>query len=296
LWDNGSDAIAELQHLLAVREYALGRFSEANIRPGRPMATIEEVLVPIYLIHRFQLIATGKFVGGHYFNYAMRGDGQQTSRPVPADKQRQAIEALLHTLSPEVLRIPDHILDLIPPRPPGHPKSRETFPSNTGPVFEPFGAARSAAALTLDVLLEPSRAARMVASSARNATLPGFDELTDDLLRATWFAARQGGIDGEIQRTVSKLALDRLLLLAVDAGADGQVRAVALDTLERLDDWLAARSDAENNPAWRAHYRFGRAEIERLHTDRASIGQIAPVVVPPGEPIGTTLDWQLPDY
>ncbi len=291
LWDNGADAVAELEHLLRVRAYAMSRFSEESIRPGRSMASIEEVLVPIYLIHRFQLIATGKFVGGHEFNYAMRGDGQETSSPVPADKQREAIAALLNTLTPAVLRVPDNVLRLIPPRPPGQPKSRETFPTNTGKVFEPIGAAESAAALTLDVLLEPSRAARMIASSARNTTMPGFIELTEDLLRVTWFASRQAGIEGELQRVVNNLALEHLLMLAMNEKADAQVRAIALDAINRLDTWLEPQATSENDGAWRAHYGFGRFRIEQMRNDPASIEQIQPVTVPPGEPIGTTLDW-----
>jgi len=291
LWDNGADAIEELEHLLRVRELTLSRFSEANIRPGRPLASIEEVLVPIYLIHRFQLFATGRFIGGPEFNYALRGDGQETSAPVPADKQRQAIAALINTLSPEVLRVPENVLRLIPPRPPGHPKSRETFPTSTGKVFESIGAAQSAAALTLDVLLESSRAARMIASSARNTTLPGFDELTDDLLRATWFGTRPAGMDGEIQRSTNSLALERLMMLMVNRNADSQVRAIALDAINRLDAWLAPRVASESNSAWRAHYSFARFRIEQMRNDPSSIEQIAPVTVPPGEPIGTTLDW-----
>ncbi|MDH3989676.1 MAG: zinc-dependent metalloprotease, partial [Gammaproteobacteria bacterium] len=291
LWDNGADAIEELENLLRVRAHALDRFSEENIRPGRPMATIEEVIVPIYLIHRFQVIATGKFIGGHYFNYAMRGDGQEASTPVSGDKQREAIAALLNTMTPEVLRIPENVLRLIPPRPPGHPKSRETFPTSTGKVFESIGAAQSAAALTLDSLLEPGRAARMNASSSRNATLPGFDELTGDLLQATWFGPRPAGMDGEIQRATNNLTLDRLMMLAMNSSADAQVRAIALDSINQLDSWLASRAGSENDNAWRAHYSFGRFRIEQMRNDPSSIEQIEPVVVPPGEPIGTTLDF-----
>jgi hypothetical protein len=291
LWDNGADAVEELESLLRVRAHALDRFSEENIRPGRPMATIEEVIVPIYLIHRFQVIATGKFIGGHYFNYAMRGDGQEASTPVSGDKQREAIAALLNTMTPEVLRIPENVLRLIPPRPPGHPKSRETFPTSTGKVFESIGAAQSAAALTLDSLLEPGRAARMNASSSRNATLPGFDELTGDLLQATWFGPRPAGMDGEIQRATNNLTLDRLMMLAMNSSADAQVRAIALDSINQLDSWLASRAGSENDNAWRAHYSFGRFRIEQMRNDPSSIEQIEPVVVPPGEPIGTTLDF-----
>jgi hypothetical protein len=291
LWDNGADSIAELENLLQVRAYAMGRMSERNIRPGRPMATIEEVLVPIYLIHRFQLIAVGKLVGGAEFNYALRGDGQDISRPVSADRQREAIAALLNTISPAVLRVPDNVLQLIPPRPPGHPKSRETFPSSTGKIFEQFGATQSAATLTLEVLLEPSRAARLIASNARQATMPGFVELTDDLLRATWFASHRSGIDGEIQRQTNSLTLAGLMMLAMNSDADAQVRAIALDAINQLDNWLAPRAASENDSSWRAHYGFARFQIEQMRNDPSSVEQIEPVTVPPGEPIGTTLDW-----
>jgi len=291
LWDNGADSIVELENLLKVRAYAMGRFSERNIRPGRPMATLEEVLVPIYLIHRFQLIAVGKLIGGEYFHYALRGDGQDISTPVSADRQRQAIAALVNTLTPAVLRIPDNVLRLIPPRPPGYPKSRETFPSSTGKIFESFGAAQSAASLTLEVMLEPSRAARLIASNARQPTMPGFSELADNLLRSTWFATHQSGIDGEIQRQTNTLTLRQLMMLANNSDADAQVRAIVLDAINKLDDWLEPRAASENDASWRAHYGYARFQIEQMRNDPSSVEQLEPVIVPPGEPIGTTLDW-----
>jgi len=228
----------------------------------------------------------GKLVGGHEFSYAMRGDGQDISSPVSADRQREAIAALLNTLSPAVLRVPENVLNLIPPRPPGNPKSRETFPTSTGKVFESIGAAQSAASLTLDVLLEPSRAARMIASSARHALLPGFDELTNDLLQASWYASQQSGMDGEIQRTTNNLVLEKLMLLAINKEADSQVRAIALDAVNRLDNWLVQRANSESDNRWRAHYGFGRYQVEQMRNDPASIQATEPLVTPPGEPIG----------
>jgi hypothetical protein len=284
LWDNGADSIQELNHLLRVRNYALNRFSDKNIRVGRPLATLEEVLVPLYLLHRHQLIAVGKILGGQEYTYAMRGDGQDLARPVPARRQRAAMTALLHTLDPAVLRIPENVLQLIPPRPPGHPKSRETFPTSTGKVFEQIGAAQSAASLTLDVLLEPTRAARMVSSNARNRT-PGFADLTAELLESTWLAARQTGVEGELQRVVNNLVLERLMLLAVNIAVDTQVRALALDAINSLDDILASRVNREGDNTWRAHYGFARFRIERMRNDPASVAEIVPVTTPPGEPI-----------
>ncbi|SVD57006.1 uncharacterized protein METZ01_LOCUS409860, partial [marine metagenome] len=119
LWDNGADSIEELEHLLRVRAIAMQNFSARNTRPGQPMAGLEEVLVPIYLLHRFQVIAVGKNIGGYTWTYTLRGDGQEASTPVSADRQRQAITALLETLTPAVLRVPENVLALIPPRPPG---------------------------------------------------------------------------------------------------------------------------------------------------------------------------------
>ena len=286
LWDNGADSIAELQHLLRVREIALERFGAANIRNGRPLATIEEALVPIYLLHRFQLHAVAKLIGGNYFNYALRGDGQQPSRPVSPQRQRAAIDALLETLSPARLALPQQLLTDLPPRPPGYPKSRETFPGYTGPIFDPLGPATSAAALTLEALLEPTRAARLVTGHALDQRNPSFDELLGSLLSASWLAARQDGQQAEIRRTVNMLVLTALLRLAANDEAAPQVQALAADSVAQLDDWLAPRADSEINPAWRAHYRLARQRIAQFERDPASVAALPNVTVPPGSPIG----------
>ena len=286
LWDNGTDAIEELQHLLKVRDFALRRFSERNIRVGRPMATLEEVLVPLYLLHRFQIQAVGKLIGGQYFRYGLRGDGQEVTATVDADRQRTAIIILLHTLSPTVLRLPDELVDSISARPPGFAKTRETFPTDTGVVFDPFGAAESAVVLTLDVLLEPTRAARMIAGNARQAGMPGFGELTESLVRATWFSRQRPGIDGEIQRVTNSLVLERLMLLSINQEVDEQVQAIAFDRINELDSWLATRLAVETRRRWRAHYRLARHKIKRTLEYPASLETLVPVTPPPGSPIG----------
>jgi hypothetical protein len=287
LWDNGADAIEELSHLMRVRAYALENFSERNIRMGRPLATLEEVLVPVFLLHRYQLEAVGKLVGGYFFSYALRGDGQVPARPVEPVRQRAALEALLAALEPEALRLPAAVADLVPARPPGFPRSRETFPSATGGSFDPFGPADSAVALTLDVLLEPSRAARMNVQHARQPEQPAFTELLDGLLAASWQAARQSGEAGAIQRRLDNRVLQRLMLLGNDREADIDARAQALDRVDALDRWLAPRADRESDAAWRAHYAHARLQIARMRDDPSSLEQIVPPEPPPGSPIGT---------
>ncbi|HVJ28220.1 MAG TPA: zinc-dependent metalloprotease, partial [Vicinamibacterales bacterium] len=66
-WSNGTDAAAELTRMMKIRSLALSRFGEQAIKKGEPLATIEEVLVPLYLHHRYQVEAAAAVVGGlHY--------------------------------------------------------------------------------------------------------------------------------------------------------------------------------------------------------------------------------------
>ncbi len=279
LWDNGSDAIAELEHLMQVRTKALQRFSERNVRFDRPLATIEEVLVPIYLLHRFQIQAVAKLIGGSDFSYAMRGDGQDVVAPVSAGRQQQAIDAVIATLAPSVLQLPEGLAGKIPPRPPGYPKSRETFGSATGVVFDPLAPAAAAVALTLNVLLEPARAARM----QRNAA-PDFSALLDSLLAAGWYAEALSGEQGAIQRQTNFLVLQRMLQMAVDSDADIAVRSTAMDAVNQLDEWLAEQSLPGRTT--RGHYALALFQIERMRADPASVAELSAVSPPPGGPIG----------
>jgi len=280
LWDNGADAIAEFEHLLRVRQIALQKMSENSIRMGRPLATIEEVLVPVYLLHRYQIQAVGKLIGGEYFNYNLRGDGQEKPRPVPVARQQQAIDVLVQALAPATLRVPQRIVDLIPPRVPNEPRSRETFSGNTGINFDALAPAQSAVTLTLQVLLDPARAARLVRGGA-----PGFAAVTSALLDASWYGGMPDGIDGAIQRQTNMQVLYGLLGLAFDATAGVEVRALAYDAVAELDAWLAEQ--APRDTALRAQYAFARHEIERLRHDPAAVETLVPAIAPPGSPIGS---------
>jgi len=73
LWDNGKNPVEELNHVMKVRNKALSKFGENNIRPGTPMAFLEDALVPVYLFHRYQVEAVTKLVGGMDYRYSFRG-------------------------------------------------------------------------------------------------------------------------------------------------------------------------------------------------------------------------------
>jgi hypothetical protein len=134
--------------------------------------------------------------------------------------------------------------------------------------------------MTLNVLLEPSRAARLA-----NTGMPGFDAVTDALLDATWKKKTAGGMAGAIERQTERQVMYALLGLAFNPAADGEVRAIALAAVGDLDNWLSRQSPKDAVQS--AHYGFARSEIERLRKDPSQLSQLAPVVIPPGSPIGS---------
>lgn len=284
LWDNGGDPVAELERLMTLRERVLERFSARNIRMGRPMAEIEDVLVPMYLMHRYQVQAAATLIGGQEFSYALRGDGQLPTAMVTPGRQREAIDALLATITPDALALRPELVALIPPRPPGGGDSRELFPRRTGYVFDPLAAASTAAGLSLDMLLNPTRAARMNNNHARSAAQPGFLGLLEEVLAATWYAEPAEGNAGALRRVVNLEALDRLMRLAGNSDAQPQARAESLDALMALQAWMQEKAPV-SPPRWRAHYRFAAAQIERFLEDPQALSGLEALMPPPGSPI-----------
>ncbi|MEM1413053.1 MAG: zinc-dependent metalloprotease, partial [Pseudomonadota bacterium] len=263
LWDNGADALVELDRLLGLRAHALERFDERVVRPGQPLATLEEALVPIYLLHRFQLQAVGKLLGGARYSYALRGDGLPPTAPVTRERQQAALEALLGLLASDSLALPDPLLASLPPRPPGHYDDRERWDRHTGTLFDPLAPADSLTTMVLDVLLHPDRAARLNAQASRDPDLPDFNGVLDALLEDSWFGRYGGGMEGALQRQTQRRVQGRLMSLAAHAAADGQVQAQARAALTVLQSWLVNRTRrplADQN--WAVHHAAALGLLE----------------------------------
>src|SRR5207253_10579229 len=169
LWDNGSNAVDALADVMKVRAAALKRFGENNIREGAPMATLEDVLAPLYMYHRYQVEAAAKLIGGEDYTFSLRDKGDRNQQIIAVGEQRRALSAVLDTLRPEALALPESLLRLIPPRPPGYPRTREDFRIRTFPTFDALAPAESVANHVCDFLLNQERAARLVEFHARDA-------------------------------------------------------------------------------------------------------------------------------
>ncbi|MEL6923853.1 MAG: zinc-dependent metalloprotease, partial [Bacteroidota bacterium] len=238
LWDNGASPIDELQRLLKVRETALDKFGEKNIPMHSPMSQLEEVLVPLYLAHRYQVEAVAKLIGGVEYSYAMRGDGQTIAKMLSPTLQNEAVDALLQTIHADRLTIPESVLGLLPPKAYGYSRGRESFKIRTGLTFDPIAAAESAANNTLTFLLLHERAARLVEQKARDNNMPGLDGVIDKLMAASFKTAKGDDLTAEVGRTTDRLVLQHLIGLAANENAMGQVRAISLQKINELETWL----------------------------------------------------------
>ncbi|WP_420127972.1 zinc-dependent metalloprotease [Longimicrobium sp.] len=289
LWDNGTDAAEELRRVLRVRRAALERFGERAIRAGRPMATLEEVLVPLYLHHRYQTEATAKVLGGQEYTYALRGDEQVPLRTVGGDVQRAAFEALLATLDPAELAMPRSLLTLIPPRPFTYGAHRELFGRYTGTSFDAVSPAVSAADLTLGLLLNPERATRLVEQSATDRSLPSLQWTLDRLMAATFARNHTDPYLAEIDRGIEYALVRRLMTLAADAPMP-QVRALAQQGLMQIRAHWAAGAVPENVVG--AHRALLAGEITRFLERPWVPDARSPLPdLPPGQPIGDEAEW-----
>jgi len=291
LWDTGTNAVDELQRMLALRSAVLARFGENVIKPGRPLATIEEALVPAYLMHRYQLEAAAKSIAGTAYTYALRGDGQAPLTPVAPAEQRRALGALLGSLAPDVLKLPESLLQVIPPRPEGFPRHRELFANHTAEVFDALAPAEAAAQIVFTVLFEPGRAARLVEQHARDPRQPGLDEVIDRALDATWRKPAGADYAGEIQRTVNYCALTHLIDLYANNSATPQTKAMLGYELKTLAVSLAKDAVKKSLPsAQRAHLLQGQRMIADYFARPADYVPLKIPAPPPGMPIGNALD------
>ena len=291
LWDNGSDSIAELKHVMNVRRIGLNQFGLNNIDQGTPLSQLENKFMPLYLHHRYQTTATMKTIGGVYYSYAVR-KGNSTSPKkvyeiVSGNRQRQALQAVLATIKSDELAIPARIIKLIPPLAYGYNSNRsELFPKRTRPVFDSVGAAEIAANMTIRGLLEPSRAARLITFNARNKTNPHFKEITAALINSTWKTpVPRNAYHAEVQRAVRSLAVTNLMGLAANESAQRQVRAVATASLRKLNASLK-RARVTGNTA--THNRATINDIEKFLARPASPRkQTRSLPNVPGDPIGS---------
>ncbi|MDZ7755651.1 zinc-dependent metalloprotease [Rhodohalobacter sp.] len=287
LWEYGSDVVSQLDHILEVRKIALDNFGEKNIRMGRAMGNLRDVLVPIYLFHRYQTEATVKLIGGMDFAYQMRGDGQPGPAVVDADVQRTALDEMLKTLQAETLALPEHLLDLIPPKPAGMSATRENFRGYTSPAIDPIAMAEVAAGHSASLIFNPERAARLTLQSARNSEYPDLHEVIMEVIHNTILDDEKEGYLGSVQRAINVSVLRNFIQLAGNQNASPDVQALTRMMLSHIQGQLADKAEGDSDMIWKAHYSESSRMIENFLSDAESFSVPPAPYTPPGSPIGS---------
>jgi hypothetical protein len=296
LWDDAADPAAELERMMEVRAAAVARFGPGALTPSAPLADLRRAFVPVWLLHRYQVEAAAKLLGGVDFTYSVRGDGREDMRPVPAAVQRHALAALLATLTPQALTVPPTLVPRLSAGWSGDNDRQaqiEIFPTAGGPVFDPLAATELGAAVTLSDLLAPERLDRLEIQNQADAQSPGAGEVIDRLLAQ--ILAFQGLAPGQaaVQRRIATTTILALARLQRDAALSPTLALALSDRLERLGRQLAAASGAGVQAEWSRG--LGRLLGDREALDKAVADQRRLPRIPPGMPIGDGgEDWSRP--
>ncbi|WP_225035787.1 zinc-dependent metalloprotease [Winogradskyella sp. SM1960] len=280
LWDNGKTPEDELNAVLKLREQAIKNFSVDNIKSYEPYSVLEDVFVPLYFYHRFQVEAATKVIGGLDYNYAVKNDDQLTTKSVAVNMQKQTLDAVMKTLEAETLAIPKEKLSLFPPRAFGYNRSRESFKGKTGVAFDPLSAANTASDMTLKYLLHPQRANRLILQKSLDENQLGLEDVVNQVLKNSFDKTHKDPYLVEIQQQINVNVLKYLMNLAVNSQSYFQVKAIANKTI---------RDIAKKNLGFEAIQYQYNLMIKEFYEHPEKFELESSPKIPDGSPIGSDL-------
>ena len=279
LWDNGASAIEEFEKVMKIREVALQQLSKDHLREGEPYSVLEDRMVPMYLLHRYQFEAAVKLIGGVDYDYAVKGNVNYETRSVAAKLQKESLRMLLTALTPATLSLPEKMQTLIPPRAFGYSRTRENFLSQTGVTFDYLGIAHTLSDFMLNLLLHPQRANRLVQQSGMDSNQLSLQEVLDTLIQHAFFNPISDSHGRQLNEVVKANLLTHLMKLVTSKTAYSETKAIAFETLESMRDKLK-----KEDVLYATYYVM---EINRFFEEPDDFSVPEPLRIPDGSPIGT---------
>ena len=280
LWDNGASAIEEYNHLLNVRSIALKNFSDHQLRVGEPYSVLNDRLVPMYFLHRYQAEAIVKLIGGVDYSYGVKGPIPFEIATVAVETQKEALTAMINSLSSEVLAIPKSLLKQLPPTAFGYSATRESFRSQTGRVFDVLGAPASLGKGIMQMILNPERVSRLIQQKALDANQLSFDQLANELTKSIFKKQYRDSYHQAIQAQLKESYLNVLFGLHANNNTTASVKAISFGVIKRIENGLKKNT-------LEPHRAYYINKIKRfLENPEAYEVQETPVL-PDGSPIGT---------
>lgn len=281
-WVTGRHALQALETMLRVRRIALDGFSRGVLPPDRQSGELEERAVLLQLLHRHEVGAVARLVGGVRYAYGLAGD-QDPGRgaiAVDAATQHRALTRLSQLLRAEQLALPEAVLGALTPPAIRYDRTDQYLDTGAGRIFDPFEAVRAATVLVTEHLLDPARLNRVAWQHAADPGAPGAGDVVDALLAATW--RRTDPIPAElpggaaVQHMANWTVLNHLLTVLDDRTLHAPVRTSVRSALRRFATEAWPQSDEQRREA---------AElISAFFADPGSV-RIDPLPrVPPGAP------------
>ncbi|MBA2813101.1 zinc-dependent metalloprotease [Streptomyces sp. KM273126] len=279
------DALDALAACLRVRRVALAGFSPGVLPPDRQTGELEERIVLLHLLHRHEVAAAARLIGGVRYAYGRAGENGGGTVAVDAMLQRRAVSALTELLRAEELALPDRALAVLTPPGIRYGRTSQYFDTLAGRVFDPFAAARTAAAMVTEQLLEPGRLNRLAWQHAVDPAVPGVTELLDATLAATWRRTDPvpSGVTAgaAVQYTAGWLLLHHLLTVLGGTGLHAPVRAEVLAVVRRL----AADLRRPAGPGQEGAQEYEAAELLSAYLADPDAVRVEPLPrIPPGAP------------
>ena len=279
LWDNGADPVNELKRISEVREIAMANFGLKTIKTGASLSSLEETFAPIYLLHRYQLDAVAKLIGGVSYEYELKGDYTTAKgvNVVSARQQKDALAAMLNTLQSDFLNIPGSLTQLITPKVYGESRNRESFKGRTGHTFDPISAAESAAGYSLNLLLKAERLNRISQQKERLKDTPDVAYLLTELFKHSI----KGGINKDyrqLSKRVNYLVLDQVVKAMFQENLAPEVRGEIEVQLIDLHKWL-------KNKKRNVHNKVMARQLDQYWRLGEWQSQFKLKPLPPGSPI-----------
>lgn len=281
LWDNGPSAIEEFNHLLKIRKVAMNNFSIDQLKDGEPLSILRDRLVPLYFLHRYQLEALVKLVGGQHYDYGVKGSPSQSPETVPSKDQKEALKVLINALSEEVLAIPAHVRTIIPPAAYGYGATRESFRTQTGLTFDPLGAAHTLSDVVIGMILHPQRASRLFQQRVYDPQQLGLSTTIQALIKSAFQTPTKHAEAEALQNIVRGNILQHLMRLGSNPNVSTSIHAIVYKELNDLKTYLSKSKSAVTN-------LFYINQIARYFSDPDEIKPLSIPKIPDGSPIGTT--------
>ena len=278
LWDNGEFPYKELNKLLEVRDLALKNIDLENLIDGEPYDRIEDILVPIYMLHRYQIESTAKAIGGVDYLYFVKNLNNDKVKFVNSKLQKESLESLLNVLNPKNLVLPDNLIEILSPRSFRNPRTRENFESNTGVTFDYINASSSVINHTLTFLINPERINRIYQQNMFGENILKLEDYLSIISNSIFSNKKMSLYESSINNNTSSLFLDHLFLAFNNSKTNDLSKSLILSSIVNTKEKLS--SDLNNYKSFLVN------KINGFLDNPDKYKPIEKTKIPDGSPIG----------